>query len=114
MIKKKCITFKRGFCYFLSIVVLECVFGHYGYNCNETCGHCKDAIQCSTVSGTCLTGCKAGYVGRLCKEGGWFVCLFIYNKNKKEVIWFFVSLTKQLFKVFSEIRKKICLILFEF
>lgn len=66
----------------------ECGIGHYGYNCNETCGYCIDSLQCSTVNGTCLTGCRAGYVGPLCKEGGCFVrwfCLgffFHYNRLK--------------------------------
>lgn len=48
---------------------LECDVGLYGYNCNETCGHCMDKLQCSHVKGTCETGCKAGYSGQTCKEG---------------------------------------------
>lgn len=47
----------------------DCDIGQYGHNCNETCGHCNNATQCSTVTGTCRTGCEAGYIGRLCKDG---------------------------------------------
>lgn len=53
----------------IKIFFSECVISHYGYNCNETCSHCKDPAHCSPVYGTCLTGCRTGYFGRLCKEG---------------------------------------------
>lgn len=111
MIKKKNSShLKQVFVSFLLIVVLECVVGHYGYNCNETCGQCMDPKQCSAVSGTCLTGCRAGYVGRLCKEGRWFVDFF---QLKNEVIWFYISL-KKLICIFICNTEKICIILFEF
>lgn len=45
----------------------ECDVGSYGYDCNETCGHCRDVSQCSNINGTCLTGCDAGYQGDTCK-----------------------------------------------
>uniref|UniRef100_K1RQK3 Multiple epidermal growth factor-like domains 10 n=1 Tax=Magallana gigas TaxID=29159 RepID=K1RQK3_MAGGI len=45
----------------------ECDKGSYGFECNGTCGYCRDTNQCSNVNGTCLTGCDAGYEGDLCK-----------------------------------------------
>ncbi|XP_052694145.1 multiple epidermal growth factor-like domains protein 10 isoform X1 [Crassostrea angulata] len=59
----------------------ECDVGHYGYNCNETCGHCIDPRQCSNVKGTCLSGCKAGYSGQTCKEDC-IVSQYGYNCNE--------------------------------
>lgn len=63
-----CFVFKSLSLNFIHLY-LECDVGHYGYNCNETCGHCIDPRQCSNVKGTCLSGCKAGYSGQTCKEG---------------------------------------------
>ena len=45
----------------------ECDLGTYGDKCNETCGNCEDLSECHHGNGTCLTGCKAGYHGTLCK-----------------------------------------------
>lgn len=55
---------------------LECDVGQFGYNCNETCGHCFDPKQCSKKNGFCVTGCRAGFSGLLCKKG---VCPFNWN-----------------------------------
>ncbi|XP_034319193.2 platelet endothelial aggregation receptor 1 isoform X2 [Magallana gigas] len=59
----------------------ECDVGHYGYNCNETCGHCIDKLQCFHVEGTCLSGCKAGYSGQACKKDC-IVSQYGYNCNE--------------------------------
>ena len=48
-------------------IVLECEFATYGDQCKETCGQCQDLTKCHHKNGTCLTGCKAGYHGVLCK-----------------------------------------------
>ena len=45
----------------------ECEFATYGDQCKETCGQCQDLTKCHYKNGTCLTGCKAGYHGVLCK-----------------------------------------------
>lgn len=67
-----CFVFKSLSLNFIHLY-LECDVGHYGYNCNETCGHCIDKLQCFHVEGTCLSGCKAGYSGQTCKKG---ICQF--------------------------------------
>lgn len=46
---------------------LACDRGLYGIECNETCGNCRDADQCSNTNGSCLTGCDDGYQGDLCR-----------------------------------------------
>eukprot|EP00105_Crassostrea_gigas_P000907 XP_011412871.1 PREDICTED: receptor-type tyrosine-protein phosphatase C-like [Crassostrea gigas] len=35
-------------------------------DCSEQCGHCSENV-CDHISGTCLSGCTAGYQGNLCK-----------------------------------------------
>ncbi|XP_078330554.1 uncharacterized protein LOC111113675 [Crassostrea virginica] len=45
----------------------ECEFATYGDQCKETCGQCQDLTKCHYKNGTCLTGCRAGYHGALCK-----------------------------------------------
>lgn len=46
---------------------IACENGRYGDKCSETCGHCRNVTQCLHTNGTCLTGCKPGYQGKLCK-----------------------------------------------
>lgn len=46
---------------------LECDNGWYGFECNETCGHCRNVTNCSNIDGICLNGCAAGFEGNLCK-----------------------------------------------
>lgn len=46
---------------------LACEKGSFGDNCSKICGHCRDVDKCSHSNGTCLTGCKAGYQGEICK-----------------------------------------------
>ena len=48
-------------------MLLECEFATYGDQCKETCGQCQDLTKCHYKNGTCLTGCKTGYHGVLCK-----------------------------------------------
>lgn len=67
----------------LSCFPTECYIGHYGYNCNETCGHCMDLSQCSTVSGICHTGCSDGYMGSLCKKGAFILKRFLFKRNSE-------------------------------
>lgn len=49
-------------------LILACDEGTYGFDCNETCGHCHDASQCSNTNGTCLNGCDASYKGDMCES----------------------------------------------
>ena len=46
---------------------IACVNGTYGFDCNETCGKCKDQNDCFHVNGSCLNSCSPGFVGELCK-----------------------------------------------
>lgn len=41
----------------------------FGQGCANRCGHCRNAMHCSHVNGSCLNGCDAGYKGNYCKEG---------------------------------------------
>lgn len=58
---------------------LACKCGFYGFECNETCGHCLDVNQCSNTNGTCFTGCDAGYKGELCKTRELMPTKYILN-----------------------------------
>lgn len=44
-----------------------CEPGTYGYECGEKCGQCEDQSKCFHTNGLCLTGCRNGYHGDLCK-----------------------------------------------
>lgn len=49
---------------------IECEDGHYGENCNMTCGWCvKGNKACNRYTGHCLSGCQEGYEGSTCAEG---------------------------------------------
>lgn len=52
----------------LILWLLGCKTGSFGFDCNETCGHCSEVNHCSDIDGICQTGCKAGYQGDLCRS----------------------------------------------
>ena len=54
---------------FMLIFSKACDQGKYGNGCNNLCGHCLDQDNCYHTNGTCMTGCKPGYHGALCKTG---------------------------------------------
>lgn len=83
---------KKTFKYILFCAV--CRKGSYGINCNETCGQCRDIIQCSHINGTCLTGCESGFRGDLCKTGAY---IFRYDKEKS---WSILKRIKNVFFLF--------------
>lgn len=47
---------------------IACERGTYGQKCNQNCGSCLHEDECFHVNGTCLTGCKPGFKGDLCKK----------------------------------------------
>lgn len=49
---------------FLSVSV--CPIGFYGVACNDICENCRNVSQCHHITGTCVSGCVAGYKGDLC------------------------------------------------
>lgn len=51
----------------MCVLSIVCETGTYGFDCNETCGHCRDVNQCMHSDGLCLTGCDNGYQGTLCQ-----------------------------------------------
>uniref|UniRef100_K1QU90 Uncharacterized protein n=1 Tax=Magallana gigas TaxID=29159 RepID=K1QU90_MAGGI len=63
--KRSCV--RKYFAFIEVRTEAACDRGSYGSECNETCGHCRDADQCSINNGTCLTGCDARFKGDLCK-----------------------------------------------
>ena len=46
---------------------IACQIGTFGPNCNGTCGDCLHYDDCHHVNGTCITGCRPGYTGDICK-----------------------------------------------
>ena len=63
------------------IVILACENGTYGYDCNNTCGHCTDKESCFHTNGTCRFGCNPGYMGELCKTGMFFMYRTRYRQS---------------------------------
>ena len=55
---------------FLSLFLLECSNGTYGYECQTCSEHCVNSI-CEKFSenGDCLYGCEVGYTTKNCTEG---------------------------------------------
>ncbi|PSN42602.1 hypothetical protein C0J52_19715 [Blattella germanica] len=45
-----------------------CVQGHYGADCKESCGHCKNEMPCDPYTGLCPLGCETGFYLPFCKE----------------------------------------------
>ena len=43
-------------------IILECSYGKYGINCNETC-QCLNSLSCSNTDG-CI--CDVGYTDKNC------------------------------------------------
>ena len=66
---KGCIISLRNVMTFLFCIVCHkgCGEGHYGAECSQVCGLCKNTVDCYHVNGTCLTGCESGYIGDMCK-----------------------------------------------
>ena len=51
----------------MRLLLVGCRNGSYGYECNETCGHCRDQSDCHKENGSCFNGCGSGFIGDLCK-----------------------------------------------
>lgn len=60
-------------------VMIVCDYGKYGIECKDECGHCRDVSQCVYTNGSCLTGCKDGYQGELCKTRA-YIQTKLFNK----------------------------------
>lgn len=51
-------------------VLVECIIGFYGENCNSECGFClNEFLICYYVMGVCVGGCKFGYILLNCDIG---------------------------------------------
>lgn len=84
--KNKCVIFE--FIWFveeiylsLSITVIECDAGTFGYNCVNNCsGHCLNGSTCNKSSGKCERGCNPGYTNDDCSKGEFlYQCYFGLN-----------------------------------
>lgn len=65
--------------------LLGCKTGSFGFDCNETCGHCNEVNQCSKIDGICYTGCKAGFQGDLCRSSSYF-WWFLWKTHYKNIL----------------------------
>uniref|UniRef100_K1R1V0 Tyrosine-protein kinase receptor Tie-1 n=1 Tax=Magallana gigas TaxID=29159 RepID=K1R1V0_MAGGI len=45
-----------------------CIIGMYGINCENNCSLYCAYGDCDRTTGTCLDGCKSGYIGRFCNK----------------------------------------------
>lgn len=54
----------------ISITIVECVDGTYGYNCDKNCSsHCLNNFPCNKQTGHCNEGCNPGYTNDNCSKG---------------------------------------------
>ena len=53
--------------FFCHVFHKGCEEGYFGTECSQVCGLCRNTVDCHHVNGTCLTGCKSGYIGHMCK-----------------------------------------------
>lgn len=49
-------------------VLTECIQGWYGPKCENKCSDSCKNKSCIATTGTCLYGCKPGYIGHNCSE----------------------------------------------
>jgi hypothetical protein len=56
-------------CMYVCLSVSECPDGYYGMNCELSCNCLSDSEACSKSTGSCVSGCKAGYGGDGCQIG---------------------------------------------
>lgn len=61
--------------------ILACDRGYFGTACNKTCGHCAELEQCSSINGSCLTGCDAGFLGETCDTRKYMDIINIQQTN---------------------------------
>lgn len=52
------------------IVLPVCLHGFFGHDCSEQCH--QACIGCNHVNGSCVSGCKQGWKGDVCREGIFF------------------------------------------
>nr|XP_034319766.1 uncharacterized protein LOC105348378 isoform X2 [Crassostrea gigas] len=45
-----------------------CIIGMYGINCENNCSLYCAYGDCDRTTGTCLDGCKSGFIGRFCNK----------------------------------------------
>ncbi|XP_052692392.1 multiple epidermal growth factor-like domains protein 10 [Crassostrea angulata] len=50
------------------VQVFGCIVGMYGINCENNCSLYCAYGDCDRTTGTCLDGCKSGYIGRFCNK----------------------------------------------
>ena len=51
---------------FQKFSLIDCIIGHYGDDCHQTCGHCKNGTNCDSTSGKCPEGCEEYWNGSHC------------------------------------------------
>ena len=67
--------------------IIECSFGNYGYDCNQSCDGCL-SNSCDKKQGVCTdtTGCKPGWryiqsVQQMCDIGMLRKCFIMHKKG---------------------------------
>ena len=74
---------------FLRIFPLNsvCFDGTFGYNCEMSCGSCKNDRVCSKTHGTCPSGCKAGFKLDTCLKGKCSLIFCISSAKKMRHVY---------------------------
>lgn len=50
-----------------------CIIGMYGINCENNCSLYCAYGDCDKTTGTCLDGCKSGFIGRFCNKSNAYI-----------------------------------------
>ena len=80
---KRTIYQKKIFDY---IILVECLDGFYGMDCNDQCGHCVHKEMCDNRNGSCYNGCEPYFDGARCDSkcrwifSTWKILIFIKSK----------------------------------
>ena len=48
------------------VIIVECIDGFYGEECNFQCGHCGQKEICDNRNGSCYHGCEPNFDGARC------------------------------------------------
>lgn len=88
--------------YLISIPVIECNEGTFGYDCVNNCsGHCFNTSSCNKENGHCDKGCNPGYTKSDCSKGKFIKTLLTFCFEVIEFFFFWFDCTKLMHTLMS-------------
>lgn len=80
------------------LLLIECISGIYGKECNLNCSQFCHGKSCYQTTGECVDGCENGYIGGLCTIRKTPVVIDVFQDTiyvKKNVIFNAIDFRKQ-------------------